>query len=69
MAPDAELYLVAFDTNASAEEAVRWIVAQGIPIISASFGSTYYPADGKTSPLTQLVDQSTKQNGILWAIS
>jgi len=69
MAPDAELYLASFDTFGSEEKAVEWAVSQGVNIISASYGSNYYPTDGKTAPTTLLVDKTTRENGIFWAIS
>ncbi|HKP52616.1 MAG TPA: S8 family serine peptidase [Chloroflexia bacterium] len=69
MAPDAELYLAAFDTFGSEEKAVEWAISQGVNIISASYGSNYYPTDGKTAATTLLVDKTTRENGIFWAIS
>lgn len=62
MAPQADLYLAAFDTNE--EAAVNWLLDQGVQIISASFGDPYHPPDGN-SVGSRLVDQ-VRARGVLW---
>jgi subtilisin family serine protease len=64
MAPDAELYLGAFDSFASQKEAIEWLENEGVRVISASFGSVTLPSDGK-SVEGQLVD-ALRERGILW---
>jgi|GEM_PF-1687863 len=66
MAPDAELYFAAFDSNE--ETAIKWLESQGVSIISASYGGHYYPSDGKTNPALRLINQ-THDRGIFWALS
>ncbi len=66
MAPDAELYFAAFDSNE--ETAIKWLESQGVDIISASYGGHYYPSDGKTNPAIRLINQ-THDRGIFWALS
>jgi len=64
MAPDAELYLVAVDTGMSAEQAVDWIISQGINVAVMSLTLVEGPFDG-THPLSQAVDNA-QQAGVLW---
>jgi subtilisin family serine protease len=66
IAPDAELFLVMFDgqDDISLSDAVDWLVAQGVQIISYSAGTSYGPKDG-TGWDAQLVD-ATAAKGILW---
>ncbi len=66
MAPDAQLYFAAFDTNE--ETAIQWLVSQGVTVISASYGGHYYPTDGKHNPAIPIIN-STHDQGIFWAFS
>jgi subtilisin family serine protease len=67
IAPDAQLYLAAYDTDAEERQAVDWLVAQGVRVISHSAGSIYGPMDG-TSPDAVMVDQLVG-DGIVWVNS
>ncbi len=64
IAPGAELFFAAYSTELEQLEAVNWLVAQGVKIISHSAGSIYGPMDG-SSTLAQLVND-TVDKGILW---
>jgi hypothetical protein len=66
MAPDAELYFAAFDSNE--ENAIKWLISQGVTIISASYGGNFYPTDGKHDPSDGILDR-THEEGIFWAVS
>jgi hypothetical protein len=66
MAPDAELYFAAFDSNE--ENAIKWLISQGVTIISASYGGNFYPTDGKHDPSDDILDRTHAQ-GIFWAVS
>lgn len=67
IAPDAELYLAAYDTDVEKRQAIDWLVSQGVRIISHSAGSVYGPMDG-SGPDALLVDQLVN-DGILWVNS
>lgn len=68
MAPDAQLYLVNFDTDVEQHLAVQWIASQGINVISYSIG-WYDAGDGKgTGPIDEDVTVAA-ENGITWASS
>jgi subtilisin family serine protease len=67
IAPDAELYLAAFQTDAEFQQAAEWLAAQGVKIISNSTGSNWGPKDG-TSFSTGVID-SIVQKGVLWVNS
>ena len=65
MAPDAQLYLVNFDTDTEQHQAVNWIIAQGVDVISYSIGWTN-AGDGKgTGPITEDVKKAANA-GITW---
>lgn len=67
VAPDAELYLAAYSTEAEMLNAVDWLIDQGVQVISNSTGSAYGPLDG-TSLQSQTVERAASQ-GILWVNS
>ncbi len=67
IAPDAELYLAAYDTDVEKRQAIDWLVSQGVRIISHSAGSVYGPMDG-SGPDARMVDQLVN-DGILWVNS
>jgi len=66
VAPDAQLYLVNFDTELEYEECVDWIVAQGVNVINHSiawFGSG--PGDG-SGPIDNVAAGAVSA-GVFWA--
>ena len=66
VAPNAELYLVNFDTDLEYAECVDWIVAQGVDVINHSvgwFGSG--PGDG-TGPINDIAAGAVSA-GVFWA--
>lgn len=67
IAPDAELFLAAYETDAEQGAAVDWLVEQGVDIISHSAGSIYGPMDGKGRE-ARMVDRVVAR-GILWVNS
>jgi subtilisin family serine protease len=67
IAPDAQLYLVTAETVAEFNQAVDWLVAQGVDIISHSGGWLYGPKDGQSTPAQIVEDALT--NGVLWVNS
>ena len=68
IAPDAELFLAWYDgSDAAMGEAVDWLVAQGVNIISHSAGGLIGPRDGSGWD-ARLVDRLADQ-GILWVNS
>ena len=68
MAPDAQLYLVNFDTDVEQHNAVDWIIAQGVQVISYSIGWTNAGAGDGTGPIDIDVDHAAAA-GIIWASS
>ncbi len=65
MAPAAQLYLVASQTQDEDLEAISWLMEQGIDVISASSGNPIWgPGDG-TGPTHDKIDEATDR-GILW---
>jgi subtilisin family serine protease len=65
MAPDAQLYLVNFNTDTEQHLAVDWLIAQGVNIISYSVGWAN-AGDGKgTGPITYDVERAARA-GIIW---
>jgi hypothetical protein len=65
MAPDAQLYLVNFNTDTEQHQAVDWLIAQGVSIISYSVGWAN-AGDGKgTGPITEDVKKAANA-GITW---
>jgi hypothetical protein len=69
MAPDAALYLVAFDTPGEFVTAIRWLVGTvGVSVISTSIGfDGLFPLDD-SGPLAQEIDKA-KAAGVFFAIS
>jgi subtilisin family serine protease len=66
VAPDAQLYLVNFNTDVDLAECVDWLVAQGIDVINHSvgwFGSG--PGDG-TGPIDDIAAGAVSA-GVFWA--
>ena len=65
LAPDAQLYLVNFDTEVEMGNAVDWLIAQGVGIINHSVGwPVAGPGDG-TGPIDEIVAQA-RIAGVLW---
>jgi Subtilase family len=64
MAPQARLALVGYRTPEQFQEAVAWIVGQGIPIVSHSNSFLTPPFDG-TGPAARAVDGAAAA-GVLW---
>jgi hypothetical protein len=65
VAPDAQIYLVNFNTDVELGNAVDWLIAQGVNVISASWG---YPGGGPgdgTGPICDIVDKAYAA-GITW---
>ncbi|MCR4392805.1 MAG: S8 family serine peptidase [Dehalococcoidales bacterium] len=68
MAPEATLYLVNFRSEVELGNAVDWLIAQGVNIISHSVGWMLGgPGDG-TGLICEIVKRAT-DNGILWVNS
>lgn len=66
MAPDAELYLAAVGGRTDQIVlAARWLVEQGVDIISFSGGGHVAPHNGK-APLDRVVDAVVARHGVLW---
>lgn len=69
MAPDAELYLAAFDTPLEFIAAIRWLTSTvGVSVISTSVGfDGSFPLDG-SGPIATEIDKA-KAKGVFFAIS
>ncbi|MBI9046881.1 MAG: S8 family serine peptidase [Anaerolineaceae bacterium] len=68
LAPDAELYFAAYQTDAEMFEAIAWLVDDvGVDVISNSTGSIIGSMDG-TGPEAELVDLVASL-GVLWVNS
>jgi len=67
IAPDAELYLAAFQTGVEMSQAADWLVSQQVDIISESVSWIYGPTDA-TSYQAQVLE-SVVANGVFWANS
>lgn len=65
MAPEAELFLVNFGTEAEHGNAVDWIIEQGVDIISYSMGWKNYGAGDGTGPICEDVENAAN-NDIIW---
>ena len=65
MAPEAEIYLVNFSTEIEHHEAVDWIIAEGVNIVSYSLGWLCAGAGDGTGPLDEDVYKA-HQAGIIW---
>ena len=68
IAPDATLYLAAAVTIAETRQAVDWIIAQGVHIISESSGYTNMTAGDGTGFMNDIVKKAVDR-GILWVNS
>jgi len=64
IAPEAELYFAPYGTETEMDQAVNWLLAQGVDIIQNSTGSIKGPFDG-TSSKAKLVDRVV-ESGVLW---
>ncbi len=67
IAPDAELFFAAYDTDTEQRLAADWLVSQGVNIISHSAGSIFGPMDG-SGPEARMVDRIAA-GGVLWVNS
>ncbi len=67
IAPDAELFFAAYETDVEERQAIDWLVSQGVQVISHSAGSIYGPMDGSTDE-ARFID-SVVENGVLWVNS
>lgn len=67
IAPGADLYIAAYETDVEQRRAVDWLLSQGVNIISHSAGSILGPMDG-SGPLADMVDQVV-EDGVLWVNS
>jgi pSer/pThr/pTyr-binding forkhead associated (FHA) protein/subtilisin family serine protease len=68
VAPDAELLFACYDGSLVSEgQAVEWLMAQGVHVISHSAGSVMGPMDG-TGGNAELADEAADQ-GTLWVNS
>lgn len=65
MAPNVELVLVNFSTDAEHHKAVDWIISQGVDIISYSIGWTNTGAGDGKGPICEDVKKA-HNNGIIW---
>lgn len=65
MAPDADLWLVNFDTDVEEAAAVDWLVQQGVQVISYSLGWFNAGAGDGTGPICADVEFAASRN-ILW---
>lgn len=68
MAPNAKMYLVNFETDVEQHNAVDWIVAQGVNVISYSLGWFNAGAGDGTGPIDDDVEYVASQ-GLAWASS
>lgn len=65
MVPEAQLYLVNFETDVELGNAIDWLISEGVHIISASWGDMVGgPGDG-TGPINKVVNKAVAA-GILW---
>lgn len=67
IAPQAELFFAAYDTDVEQRQAIDWLLSQGVRIISHSGSSVLGPMDG-TGEDAQMVDQIV-DSGVLWVNS
>lgn len=67
IAPDAQLFFAAYDTDVEELQAIDWLLEQGVQIISHSASSIYGPMDG--SSLEALTVNQVVENGVLWVNS
>lgn len=67
VAPDAELYLINFDTDVEFGNAVDYLISQNVDIVSMSGGWLVGPFNG-TGDMDEIVDTATS-SGIVWVNS
>jgi len=68
MAPDAQLYLMNFETDVELGNAVDYAIAQGVDVASCSLGWLDAGAFDGTGPICEIVDDA-RDHGIFWAQS
>jgi hypothetical protein len=69
VAPDAELYLVNFETEVELAAAVDWLGAQGVRVVNASWGYfTAGPGDG-TGFVDDVISDSVLDDGVFWSVA
>lgn len=66
MAPGARMWLVNIETDVQLQNAVNYIVGEGVDVISCSLGSFWSGAGDGTGPACELVKYAYDQ-GIAWA--
>ena len=69
VAPDAQLYLVNFDTEVELATCVDWLAGQGVKVINHSMG---WPGSGPgngTGVINDIVNDAVTNHGIFWANS
>jgi hypothetical protein len=66
MVPEAQLYLVNFNTDVEQHNAVSWIIQQGVKVISYSIGWTNAGAGDGTGPIDVDVAQAASHD-VAWA--
>jgi hypothetical protein len=65
MAPEANLWLINFNTDVEHHDAVNWIINQGIDIVSYSIGWFNIGAGDGTGPICEDVRRAS-ESGIIW---
>ena len=65
MAPDAQLYLVNFNTFTEFSNAVNWLITEQVDVISFSIGWFNAGAGDGTGPVNEVVDAAANA-GIIW---
>jgi len=68
IAPDADFYLANFDTIVELGNAVDWLIAQGVDVISNSVGWPIGGSGDGTGTINEMVDDA-RAAGILWSVS
>lgn len=68
VAPEAEIYIANFDSNAGFGQATDWMIAQGVKVISASFGSVGTTRGDGTGTAARIVDNA-RAKGVLFSVS
>gem|GEM_PF-1311963 len=65
ISPQAQLYLVKFDTFLDLQEAIDWVISQNIDIVSTSFSFHNISSGDGTGIFSDLI-QKARDAGILW---
>lgn len=69
MAPGARIFAASFDGHTGSwMDAARWLLEQGVHIITYSGSSYAAPGDG-TDPMARFIDETTRQSGVLWFVA